>query len=218
MKLFRKRVNKTYCINLDQRTDRWEKVTEEFNKVGISPERVSAVSGYEMEDHTPGRIKNKFQKAALQSHKSVLKNIIEHNDSGYYTIFEDDVILHENFENLVDSKIRHLPEDFDILYLGASYGYRDPSEFEEYSEGLVHADSVYGAFAYVITKRSAEKILSHIEESTIAPYDVFLKEFQWENNCYVSSPRIVFCFEGFSDIQQEYKNYSKFLGNGDKHI
>ena len=36
---------KSICINLDSRKDKWEEVQPEFTKLGVTPERFSAIIG-----------------------------------------------------------------------------------------------------------------------------------------------------------------------------
>ena len=79
-----------YCINLDRRFDRWDKVQKEFEKVGIL-DRVQRVSG---EVHKDGRI------GLIKSFLKIFKDVKERNVENVL-IFEDDVSFINNpVENL----------------------------------------------------------------------------------------------------------------------
>ena len=100
-----------FCINLDERTDRWDECQIEFDKVGIKDrvERFSAIK----DGH--GR------KGCGQSHISVLKLCKER---GYKTplILEDDVMfLDDTLDNLKKSLSEFKEyENWSMFYLGGT--------------------------------------------------------------------------------------------------
>lgn len=95
-----------YLINLQRRLDRLEDVTQELCNHNISFTRINAVDA-ENEKINPST-------ACRLSHISVLER-----SQGKTLIFEDDAIFMENFEENFSQAIQTLPDDWDIMYLGA---------------------------------------------------------------------------------------------------
>ena len=69
-----------YCVNLDERTDRWEHAQKEFEKAGIK-DRVQRFSAIRDDDGRVGIIKSNLGVVKLAKKKG-LKNVL---------VFEDDV-------------------------------------------------------------------------------------------------------------------------------
>jgi len=100
-----------YCINLDYRTDRWEQVQKEFEKVEIL-NRVIRFSAIKEDDGRVGCIKSALAIIKIAKSKG-LKNVL---------IFEDDVkFIVKNPEKHLKkaiSKIGNL--DWYLFYLGSN--------------------------------------------------------------------------------------------------
>ena len=110
-----------YCMNLDSRTDRWEQIQKDFQKLtdlsGITIERVSAIK----EQQRPPLGVHKTFKSIIQMAKD--------KDLEYVLILEDDCFVIEA-QPVVDA-LNNAPEDWDLL-LGGAYYYKIQSEYNEY--------------------------------------------------------------------------------------
>ena len=100
--------DKIYCINLDRRTDRWEKCKIQFDKHGINVERFSALDGDKLEYSNkrllPGEI------GIIRSNLELVKKAKENNYKNIL-IFEDDVEFADDLNEKFEKYIKQVPED-----------------------------------------------------------------------------------------------------------
>jgi GR25 family glycosyltransferase involved in LPS biosynthesis len=116
-----------YCINLDERTDRWEHSLKQFEILEISNkvQRFSAIKPTKDKDskwNRPTPWKNRWRYPLLgavgcaESHKSIIKIAKEKNYKNVM-VFEDDFYVMENWKEHLKNGISQL-KNFHILYLG----------------------------------------------------------------------------------------------------
>jgi GR25 family glycosyltransferase involved in LPS biosynthesis len=193
----------SFFINLDRRTDRLNTVLPEFRKIEMTVNRVPAVDGRFLEDQ---EYMNQYEFACLLSHKKMMKLAKDKPT----VFFEDDVLFGDDFDASMKQCMLELPEDWEILYLGASFKWMVKRDYDlpVFSDNLWKADgNVLGCFAYMV--RSPKKVLNFLNEER--PIDVQLKQFQKEYSCFVARPRLVGCFDGYSDTRQAYRNYEEYI-------
>ena len=115
-------------------------------------------------------------------HIHVYKRIVDENLSNCI-IFEDDVILKENYRENITKCMKILPKDFDIFYFGQ--GCFPEEKFDENEVKEKYMDEPFILFkkenkqsrfsdSYLISKKAAEKLLE-----TIIP---FCLPIDWELN------------------------------------
>ena len=121
--------DKIYCINLDNRPDRWRYVNNHFVKFGLKGkvERFSAIdvrNNSELRKHEKLLMDNYSLLAmcgCMLSHRKIVESA-SHSGLENVLIFEDDVKILEN--NIADMH-RSLSDlgrlDWDVFYLGATY-------------------------------------------------------------------------------------------------
>ena len=128
--------DKIYCINLDERTDRWGESLNEFKKLGITKvERVSAVK------HEKGTI------GCRESHLNIIKQSKSQNLKNIL-IFEDDLLFINNDLKLIEDSLTNLSNiEWDLFYLGATV---DPNvgKLTKVCENLVKTNFAYTTHAY----------------------------------------------------------------------
>jgi GR25 family glycosyltransferase involved in LPS biosynthesis len=93
----------------------------------------------------------------MLSHLKVWKMIIEMedvSDDTYFTIFEDDVVFHDQWNTLAPCFYLKTPRDFDILYMGNQMTLDDLKTTCKYIVQL----PTYCNHAYIITKRGTHKL------------------------------------------------------------
>lgn len=135
--------SKIYCINLDERTDRWEQAQIEFNKLGIADfvERWPAIKN---DDGNLG---------CTLSHMSIIKHCIE-NDYKNVLIFEDDVLFVEDDVEKLKKALNDLFEmgNWDLFYIGSTI---DPNvgRFNRVTDEILKTNFAYTTHAYAANKQ-----------------------------------------------------------------
>ena len=189
-----------YCINLDNRVDRWKHAQEEFKKVGIL-DRVKRYSAIKHEDGRIGLIKSNLD-IIKDVKKRKIKNVL---------IFEDD------FEFLVDNPLEvlqtSLEQSFNIkwylFYLGANT-HQKLLKFKPNLIALKHAFAThsvaYSKLAYndFIFKYDGIKRIKNEKDIL----DVFCaRYFQEKRLCLMTFPMMTTQMNSFSDIEGKVVNY-----------
>lgn len=213
--------DKIYCINLPSRADRWQNCLIQFNKYGIL-NNLKKVDGVIYKNP----YFNKKQNAQLGcwfSHYNILKNAQKLNYNKIL-ILEDDFIFNVKSEDLnfkLNCCIDELPQNWDLLYLGAYFvkGYDYEAKIS-YSKNLYKVNTAFCTHSICYSKLGINKIILCMEKFfhdlsfMISNYDglgwFYVKEFLYQNNCYASKEFLCGQKEGFSDIEGriiDYKNY-----------
>jgi GR25 family glycosyltransferase involved in LPS biosynthesis len=183
-KQFIQGIDDVYVINLDRRKDRMEKLYTNSPSLEGRVQRVSAVEGRDLV-LTP-QLARLFKPHDFLWKKAIMGCALSHlglwwqlanekQDINNYLILEDDVKLQPQWEEKWKEAAAHAPDDYDVIYLG---GILPPNRaaFEHSIEPVnahfarVAPNSIFGqnppnryfhwcAYAYVLSKRGAEKIL-----------------------------------------------------------
>jgi GR25 family glycosyltransferase involved in LPS biosynthesis len=199
---FNEYFDKIFCINLDRRTDRWAKSLEQFQRHSIRVERISAVDG----SKTGGNGKlNPGQFGCSQSHASVLNTIIKEG-LNRVLILEDDIEFAEDLNERFANTVSHIPERWDMLYLGASHREKPIV----YNSVLAKVRRSFTTHAYAINDTSSKAIINHIEKFN-APVDVVYSELHRNGHSYVFSPHVAWQRPNYSDILRKHIDYSNLL-------
>jgi hypothetical protein len=186
-----------YLIHLDRRTDRLIDAETEFAKMGMEFSLVLAF------DEKPGWV------GCKKSHLYILREL----PGTVFAVYEDDVqfLLGERDIRIA---MDELPEDWDMLYLGAS-----PQEpFYRYSPHLFKMGKSWTTHAIIWHRREGgaiNYILQHEDE--IGKIDVFLSEqVHPKFNCFLVSPLICTqkqtqsdCCKR-SDLSTIVRNYNRY--------
>lgn len=95
------------------------------------------------------------------SHIQLWERISKRED-GLYLIFEDDIIFSDSFKENLQMLEKNYPSNCDIFYLGSRNNrLRDILEYTD-ANYVQSFNPRMGAFAYAITPRGAEKLLSSL--------------------------------------------------------
>ena len=184
---------KTIVINLAHRTDRWESCLAQFKKFEFKD-----VIRFEAHD-----MKHLSNHGCTASHRGVLE-LIRHNRWDRTLVLEDDFqIRHDDVHDRFVSMIHEVPDNWDILYLGAHYG---DERISRVSPHVIRASYVKTTSSYGITLDYASKICPYIGGGNAI--DELYSGFNEKANSYVFSPRLMVQSYGFSDIQQIYANHA----------
>jgi GR25 family glycosyltransferase involved in LPS biosynthesis len=196
-----------FCINLNRRTDRWEKVSKEFAKIGWEVRRVSAV-----EYHKGIASKLRMGPAAcMESHRRVWE-MISQLDSEVAAVFEDDAAFPSDFREVFPKAYEELPEDWNVWHLH-SFGPAQMKHLTILSEHITKLDKKgWGSHGYIIKKDFASKALDLSFEVTNLPVDMFLtygissRKF----SSYGVLPKYTLCFQDGSDTDIPETKQNKY--------
>jgi GR25 family glycosyltransferase involved in LPS biosynthesis len=192
------------CINLDRRADRWVSCLSEFERVGLSPRRISAVDGRELPPHSkllPGEV------GCRASHELVLSEAA--SKSVPTLIFEDDVVFSQDASGRAPVLIGLLPSDWDIVYLGGNHVRRPHSI--GLPSGIVRPTRIFTTGSYMVTPAGATRLLSAVKSSPDLQVDVAYTQARNVSR-YAFMPPVAWQRPGYSDIQGSDVDYTGYMG------
>jgi GR25 family glycosyltransferase involved in LPS biosynthesis len=201
--------DKIYCINLDKRADRWEKVSKIFNEVGITNViRYSAVNGDDLDlskiNYNPSLLKGEL--GILETHLNLLQ---EAKDEGLkeIVIMEDDVVFTDEIYKF-DEYLDNVPEDWDMIFVGGNHMYGETPHF--INDKILKVNGTV-AIHCIIIKESIMDVILEIAKNRKKQIDGYYADIQTGYNVYSFTPNMALQSEDFSDIQKRVVNYDNFL-------
>jgi GR25 family glycosyltransferase involved in LPS biosynthesis len=200
--------DKIYCLNQDSRPDRWEQAKAEFDRVGIQVERVATIPA------------DQPNKSFCLSQYAMLRKFLG-TDGQTLLTFEDDVIF-KDMRHL-DSAMRELPPNWDILYLGANitegvFGIQEQPPIR-YSPYLFRVRKAWTTHAISYSRRAIEAIVSNYPIYTFEMYDQWLNGgFLSIYNCFLINPMICWQRPGKSDLWNCDADYTGAFEWGNKFM
>ena len=229
MGLINEKYEKTYCICLKEREDKYKHALAQFIKHDISVEFYRPViPGYAFklielyaDKYNDLRINHRlFNKefpnelGAMQSHYYVIKSALIEGANSVF-VFEDDCAFHKDFDNLLPKYLNTLPEDADgVLF----YSYMDrllPENVRvkpRWTKGFMS----WSFLAYGLNKRAMEGYIKlQDSQPMISDKASWIMMTQMGYNFYIATPPLIIPSKSLtSSIRGENKNYEKaqFLG------
>jgi hypothetical protein len=195
------RIDSIYCVNLDRRPDRWEKMTKQFYEHDIEVHRFSATDGSKLEG-VPS-----YWSSVLGFNTSQIRVLELAVKEGHETVMvlEDDAQLHPNFKTAVELGMRELPDDWRMCYLGGS-NMQKPLKV---SDHIAICKETLATTGYIVRVNFAKQILlpSMLDQYQHKEVDAIFRDIQKSIDVHIFDPRIVYQYEDFSDIQQKVVNY-----------
>jgi GR25 family glycosyltransferase involved in LPS biosynthesis len=186
-----------FVINLAKRTDRWEHCKRQFLRHGLTQvQRFEACV-----DPEPGRFDQNT--GCTLSHRTLLDMQIA-NEWPRMLVLEDDFdIIFGDFHDRWSVYEKEIPADWDMLYLGGSYGEKPIARV---SEHMIRAGRIMTTSSYGITLDAAKMLAPHIVGS--GPIDNLYSDRHREMKTYIVSPRLIVQFPNYSDLQGRMMNNS----------
>jgi GR25 family glycosyltransferase involved in LPS biosynthesis len=198
--------DKIYCINLDKRVDRWEESSKVFEKYNIKVERISAIDGSKLQNNS--QIKSGALALTLTVY-NVITDAIK-NKCEKILILEDDIEFTDNILNFTDT-IKHLPDDWDLLYFGGNHnihaGETPPVKVNNFFNKL---HNTYSTHAIGVSS-SGLKIISDKLNGDLKEIDVMYADLQKTNNVYCFNELTATQRISFSDIENVVTNYQNII-------
>lgn len=191
-----------YCINLEERPDRWALMQNEFERLGIQKK----VNRFKAIKHQRGSIGcNLSHKKIVEIAKSKnLKNVL---------IFEDDCeFVSKSLFFLYKSIIALEKKEWDIFFLGG----RLKDKAEKIANNLLKAN-IRGCQSFAINNKAYDKILglnpyAYEELGSNKPWMGCFDAWYGENlNAYIVYPLMTVQRESQSDIGNCYCDWKKDL-------
>jgi hypothetical protein len=207
--------DKSYCINLDRRPDRWEEnCLPQFNKLGLEVERFSATDGQLLDLNHDKPYKGEL--AGSMSHLNAIKKAKEEGIDKLF-LLEDDVVFADNVNDSFSKLINNVPKDWDILFFGGNH----IGGFQPISQGVVKLGRSYAIHACGISSKAYDIMITHLEnkinnvldnkDKRFTPSvaaDYFLADLHKVLNVYCFRPHLAWQLDGYSDIQHSNVNYN----------
>jgi GR25 family glycosyltransferase involved in LPS biosynthesis len=199
-------IEKTYCINLDRRPERWEAAKIQMAAFGVDAERYPAIDGQILDLDVSPIIK--AQIACSFSHFNLLEKAYKEVTDNVL-ILEDDVVFCDDARHLFERGYPIIPLDWDIVFLGANHG----AGFAPVNESFIKCNGSLSLHACMYNKKALPKILDHLHKEypsmneDITVLDVVLSRLHKTWNVYSFSPSLAYQKEGFSDILQKHVSY-----------
>ena len=186
--------DKTYCINLDSRTDRWEESEDEFSRIGWKVDRF------------PGSTKS-FNHAQYECLKACSK-------------YESSLILEDDCEfrelSHLEYALSSLPSDWDIISLGSTLL---SSHKNKVNDNLYHYENGWATQAMGYSQKMVKWLVKNFDPMNGVIYDEWLrlnvlKEFK----CFIVKPMIVYQRPSYSDIRNLFVDYSQGFFDSEKYL
>tara|TARA_R110002020_G_scaffold68611_4_gene179458 strand:+ start:3881 stop:4513 length:633 start_codon:yes stop_codon:yes gene_type:complete len=195
--------DKIYCVNLDERKDRWEQAKKEFSKLGI--ENVTRFSAVKHENGAIG---------CRDSHLGIIREAKELGLDNVL-IFEDDLLVLDEHVDKINLALKDLDTvDWDLFYFGATV---DPNvgRLQRATDNLVLTNWAYTTHAYAVPSRLFDFILNEAPKHGII--DVFLcRAVVPRGKSFIMNPLLCIQQESYSDIEKHHADYwwmVKFFNN-----
>lgn len=218
------KIDKIYYINLERRPDRNIHFLNEYEKHNLPKDkliRFDAIDGikYNFSNEEYNMFENAdykgrhFEKNIMGnqlSHYYILKEMIE-KKYNYIIIFQDDVILKNNFSNYINNLIESIPEDCEIINIGlhkeCDYSYFVPWNLNnEYNDDYKKIGKIKinnqicllkdfinpCSLGYIVTLKGAINIISYFKEyGFLNATDYNYNEYLKNKNIFYSSINIL---------------------------
>lgn len=211
--------SKIYCVNLEERQDRWEKCLEYFRKYNIPFERFNAIKPNQFQTNQEnGRY------GCISSFCSIVRDAID-KDYENILVLEDDFEFTIEPEELyleINKSVNELPEDWDCLYLGGNI----MSDFtfrpiEKYSDNLLKLKSAYSTHAMAFSNMGLINLISYfsdynnIEGEMFREYgalDIFFaRDYLKDHQSFIPTKMLCVQRDSFSTIEGAHCSYKQSL-------
>lgn len=148
--------DKTYLINLDYRIDRFKMAKKQFEREGINYTIFPAIDARKMGIRGMN-IENQGMIGCFLSHFFILQEALI---NGYkrIAIFEDDVILENDFKLKFETAFSQVPEKWELLYLGYYERLGQDGFKIRISENVVIPKDTWGTHGFMVQNEGIKKM------------------------------------------------------------
>jgi len=188
------------CINLDRRTDRWQKMLGRFAQHDIQQvERFAALSSENTAipaewSHLPGAY------GCLRSHLAIIEQARKEARQSVL-ILEDDAVFDPELKTRFALSIDQLPADWDMLLFGGLHG--EPPQ--PVSPNVMKVTYSLSTYAYAL-KHTIYDGFIEVNRRATRVLDENTRQLQKRFNCYCFMPHLAWVEEDYSDVTDERTN------------
>lgn len=219
--------DKVYCINLDERKDRWEDFQNQIDILGMRDKlvRISAMKPPQ-NYFLPNQLRS-GQMGCTLSHIKMLGHALK-NAKGNVLVLEDDILVNQDSSELMRECINSLPQDWAICYFGGQPRIRLSLYKQNQKYKIFNAKNIEGSYAYAINYNVMHELFNHCMSCLIDDnmkinrnlkvagiYDYTLYSFANKTKSFISYPLMVRPAPGTSSItggtmtEQQYDDFIK---------
>jgi GR25 family glycosyltransferase involved in LPS biosynthesis len=191
---------KIYVLHCGNLTKRKKHILEQFRIHNISNfEFIEKYNVSEITDEECSIFDVNYKKTKMSlflKHIYCYKLIIRDNDTDVSLIFEDDVILSDDFNDILCKYIKELPKDYNMLFIGSGYNLHIDKQKLIDDKHIYENPYTRCTDSYIITTKCAKIICEHIancNDKINLPIDFWLNKVIADNKLkvYWSEPTIV---------------------------
>lgn len=196
--------NRKICLTASP--EEWLKGEAEFNRVGLEVERFQAVK--EIGPH----------QSFNHSEREILLDFL-HSDAQTLLHLEDDCVFRDLSH--LSKAIDELPDDWDILYLGANlllWNNGEEARPERYSEHLFRVRAAWTTHAIAYNKKCIRTVLEQQPMFSVQMYDNYLSNKLSDLNAYIVAPMIAYQRSRFSAIWDRVDDYTQIFEASDMRL
>lgn len=205
--------DKIFCINLDERKDRWDRCQEIFSQLNLDVERMPGVhgaSGWNSEKYPHPARAFEGVAAGTQAHLNVL-DLAFREKIDKVLILEDDIEFIEGFIDLFDQYSDYIPEYWEMFYLGGMYrdfGGFKPQPVNRYVARVSDMMSTHAyAIRYPLTGLIYTDVISTFP-NLIDSMDGYLTRYQKVHEAYAFICPMAWQRADHSSIQNAHRDYT----------
>ena len=190
-----------YCINLDDRPEKWEETKAAFEGTGIKPKRFSAIR------HTEG------WRGCGASHVAIVREAMRHSHP-WILVVEDDCVPAPDFTNrwpVVKKALWEERDAWDIFLAGPTY---IQGPLQPVGNELVQIGQGFATHFYVLHASAYEKVLAWNPDRH-GPIDVYYSD---QLRIVTSQPILATQRNGVSDIKNKEISYAKIFDDSDRAL
>lgn len=211
-----KEFDKVICINLAERKDKREKMEKKFEKLGIEVEWFTAVQyGFipkiinPIVDSKAGHFNKHqpFEIGAALSHYHVIKQALLEGCEDIF-VFEDDVLLHKDFNKKLDNYLDDLSDHWDMI-LFYSFMYHLLSENKRISKRWMRSYRSWSLMSYGMKREFMKEYVARQDKFfTISDAVTYQMQEDSKFNIYSAVPALCIpATELGSNIRGDSMNY-----------
>jgi len=171
---------KTFVIHYDKLVGRKINMLKQLEENGMDAEFISNRGKdvlTETDKHPFSKL-NDSEISLFLHHYECFKKIIE-NQADFALILEDDALFNNSFDEILKKYIKHLPGDWDMLFLGDGCGLHIPNAVLNKCKNcnIFRNDSTRCTDSYLISKKCALKLVNTINNENFSsdlPIDFWL--------------------------------------------
>ena len=214
--------DKIFIVNMKKDVKKKIYILEIFEQYGIiNYEFIDAIDGNKIVDKNKDIINlplstnwEKINKKKHISNLGELGCLLSHlrileisKERGYkkWLHLEDDVIFHHNFNNLFTERMKHVPNNWDILYFGTTQSYWRKYNKEIINNLIYKANLSCGTFSFAVSNTNIDFIIDKFKLLKYPADGTLTHEVQNILNCYVFKENLIVARLNNSSIRKSYK-------------